>query len=65
MSVEEQVKSHIQELEAGVPVRFGEGCRHCNNSESFHVNEGRSRSFRLVDAAASAYFAPGSDMASV
>jgi transposase-like protein len=48
MSVEEQVKSHTWRVEAGMPVRYAEGCPYCPNSESFHVHDCRARTFRLI-----------------
>ena len=48
MSVEEQVKSHTRQVDAGVPVRYGEGCPHCPNSEAFRVHDCRARTFRLL-----------------
>lgn len=50
MSVEEEVKSHTQQVEAGNPVRYGTGCPHCPNTtpQSFRVHDCRPRTFRLL-----------------
>ena len=48
MSVEEQVKSHTQRVEAGLPVLYGEACPHCHHSEAFHAHDCRPRTFRLI-----------------
>jgi hypothetical protein len=42
MSVEEQVKSHTEQVEPGVPVRYGEGSRIAiTPSRSTCMNDGR------------------------
>lgn len=50
MSVEQEVKSHTQQVEAGEPMRYGTGCPGCPNSspESFRVHDCRPRTFRLL-----------------
>ena len=48
MSVEEQVKSHTRQVEAGLPVLYGEACPHCHHSEAFHAHDCRPRTFRLI-----------------
>ncbi len=61
MSVEEQVKSHTQQVDIGEPVRYGEGCPDCfnSNSESFHVHDCRPRTFRLIVAGCVKIFRSG------
>jgi hypothetical protein len=48
MSLEEQVKSHTQRVEAGQPVQYFQVCPHCTASESFRVHDCRPRTFRLI-----------------
>ena len=48
MSVEEQVKSHTQRVEAGEAVLYGEACPFCPNDDAFHVHDCRPRTFRLI-----------------
>ena len=61
MSVEEQVKSHTRRVEAGEPLRYGNGCPspRCRNTESFHVHDCRSRTFRLIVAGCVTVFRSG------
>ncbi len=48
MCLEEQVKSHTQRVEAGLPVRYCEACPHCTASRSLRVHDCRPRTFRLI-----------------
>lgn len=50
MSVEQEVKSHTQRVEAGEPVWYGACCPGCPNSDpqSFRVHDCRARTFRLL-----------------
>jgi hypothetical protein len=52
MSVEEEVKSHTRQVEAGDAVRYGSGCPGCTNSDpqAFCVHDCRPRTFRLIIA---------------